>query len=426
MEMCDLRSSTSTQSNPALESGVTSKRWLILFGLFAITVINFIDRQTVSVLAPLIRQYFHLSDIGYGRIVAAFQFGMMSGELPMGWIMDRWGCRLGLCAAVLWWSAATGTQAIVGTGTKLGICRFWMGTSECGNYSGGVKVVSENFPTRERTLAIGIFNSGPVVGAVIAPPMIVYLAQHYGFRTAFLVPASLGAIWVVFWWFLYRAKKGPAVGVAAAPQVSLGVMLRRSSTWAVMLCRGLIGPVIQFYWYWLPSYLYSAEHMSMKRIGELSWIPFFLGGMGGVCGGWSAGWLQRRGMSTPAVRKITMYSSSGLCLASFIVPFLASLPVSLLIMSVAIFGNNFLSANMYGAITDLFDMDAVGRATGLSGVAAGLTGLLFPLLTGFLVNGGSYKSVFIIAAILPLLGTIALFALAKPYRVAGHESEAQV
>lgn len=406
------------------ETTVSSRRWLILGLLFAITVINFIDRQTVSVLAPLIRHAFHLSTEAYGRIVAAFQLGMMGGELPMGWIMDRWGCRLGLCAAVLWWSAATGTQAFVGTGTKLGIARFWMGTSECGNYSGGVKVVSGNFPVKERTLAIGIFNSGPVIGAVIAPPMIVYLQQHYGFRTAFLFPASLGAVWVVLWWFFYRRKREAACTTeSTVPQIPLREMLRRSSSWAVMLCRALIGPVIQFYWYWLPSYLYTAEHMSIKEIGALSWIPFFLGGAGGVVGGWSAGWLHKRGASTPAMRKITMYFSSGLCLASFIVPFVANAPVSLLIMSVAIFGHNFLSANMYGAITDLFTEDAVGRATGLSGVAGGLTGLLFPLLTGYLVDQGSYKSVFMIAAIMPLLGTIALFALARKYRNFGPEPQ---
>lgn len=399
------------------EATVSSRRWLFLALLLAITVINFIDRQTVSVLAPLIRDAFHLTNEAYGRIVAAFQFGMMAGELPMGWIMDRWGCRLGLCAAVLWWSAATGTQAFVGTGTKLGIARFWMGTSECGNYSGGVKVVSENFPVKERTFAIGIFNSGSVIGAVIAPPMIIFLQQHYGFRTAFLLPASLGAIWVVLWWFFYRRNREATRAEAkTAPQIPLRDMLRRSSSWAVMLCRGLVGPVIQFYWYWLPSYLYTAEHMSMREIGALSWIPFFLGGAGGIAGGWSAGWLHKKGASTPTMRKINMYFSSGLCLASFVVPFIASAPVSLLIMSIAIFGDNFLSANMYGAITDLFAEDAVGRATGLSGVAGGLTGLLFPLLTGYLVDMGSYKSVFAIAAVMPLLGTVALFALARNYR----------
>src|SRR5205807_1911551 len=142
-----------------------------------------IGRYFVGSLLPAA---FHLSNEAYGRIVAAFQFGMMTGELPMGWIMDRFGCRLGLFSAVLLWSSATGAQAFVGSGAQLGLTRFWMGSGECGNYSGGMKTVSQWFPVQDRTLAIGIFNSGSVIGSVVAPPLIVYLAQHYGFRTAFL------------------------------------------------------------------------------------------------------------------------------------------------------------------------------------------------------------------------------------------------
>ncbi|HEY1647000.1 MAG TPA: MFS transporter [Terracidiphilus sp.] len=392
-----------------------SRRWVVLGLLCAITVINFIDRQTVSVLAPVIKQSFHLSNGAYGRIVAAFQFGMMSGELPMGWLMDRIGCRLGLFAAVLWWSTATGTQAFVRSGRQLGGTFFWMGSGECGNYSGGMKTLFQMFARSERTLAIGIFNSGSVVGSVLAPPFIVYLAQRYGLRAAFLVPAILGAIWALVWWAVYRAPS-LAAGAAAQPRIPLGAILKQSSAWAVMLCRFFIGPVIQFYWYWLPSYLFSAKHMSLARIGAMSWIPFFLGSGGGIAGGWAAGWLHKRGVSTYELRRITMFSSSALCLASCIVPFVASTGVALLVMSVAIFGHNFLSANMYGAITDLFPEAAVGRATGLTGVASGLSGLLFPLLTGLLVDRISYTPVFLLAAAMPLIGTIALFLLGKPER----------
>ncbi len=403
----------------------SSQRWVILALLFAITVINFIDRQTVSVLAPLIKAAFHLSNEAYGRIVAIFQFGMMGGELPMGLVMDRWGCRIGMCAAVCWWSACTGSQAFVRSGTQLAISRLGMGSTECGNFSGGIKAVSETFPVKERTLAIGIFNSGSVIGAVVAPPLIVYLAQHDGFRTAFFVPASLGVLWIVLWWLAYPKHGTHEVKGTEKAQIPLKMMLQRSSTWAVMVCRALIGPVIQFYWYWLPSYLYSARHMSMTRIGELSWIPFFLGSVGGVAGGWAAGWLERRGASLPRVRKVTMYFSSGFCLASFAVPFVASPVVALMVISLAIFAHNFLSANMYGAITDLFADEEVGRATGLSGVASGLTGLLFPLLTGYLVDQGSYRFVFMIAALMPLAGTIALFVLARQYRTMTRVQAAQ-
>ena len=398
---------------PAAHLSIVSRRTLILALLFTITVINFIDRQTVSVLAPLIRAAFHLSNEAYGRIVAAFQFGMMSGELPMGWIMDRFGCRLGLFSAVVLWSGATAAQAFVRSGTQLGLTRFWMGSSECGNYSGGMKAVSQYFDVKDRTLAIGIFNSGSVIGSVIAPPLIVYLAQHYGFRTAFLVPAALGGIWVLFWWLIYR---NPTKTEAAGAQLPLTTLLRQQSSWAVMLCRFFVGPVIQFYWYWLPSFLYSAEKMSMIRIGALSWIPFFLGSVGGVAGGWSAGWLQQLGLSQYNVRRVTMCSSSLMCLASFAVPFYHNTLVLFSLMSIAIFGHNFLSANMYGAITDLFRENAVGRVTGLTGVAGGLSGLLFPLLTGILVDRVSYTPVFLLAAIMPLIGTIALLTIGQQHR----------
>jgi ACS family hexuronate transporter-like MFS transporter len=413
---CEKRESRGDASNETsltlTHSMQSRRRWFILALLCAITAINFIDRQTVSVLAPLIKPVFHLSTVAYGRVVAAFQFGMLTGELPMGWIMDRWGCRLGLIAAVLWWSTATGSQAFMRSGTQLGISRFWMGTGECGNYSGGTKTVSRIFPASERTLAIGIFNSGSVIGAVVAPPFIVYLAQHYGFRAAFFAPAILGVIWAVLWWFTYRAPSEDAAQ-DAPPTVPLASLLSQSATWAIMLCRFFVGPVIQFYWYWLPSYLFSVKHLSLTRVGALSWIPFFLGGAGGVAGGLAAGWLQKRGISTYNVRRITMLVSSLFCLASFIVPFCSTMSVSLLIISIAIFGHNFLSANMYGAITDLFPESAVGRATGLSGVASGLSGLLFPLLTGTLVDRISYTPVFILAAGMPLIGTLALFLLGK-------------
>lgn len=403
------------ESATAFQTGWWSRGGVILALLFTVTVINFIDRQTVSVLAPLIRAAFHLSNEAYGRIVAAFQFGMMTGELPMGWIMDRFGCRLGLFSAVLLWSSATGAQAFVGSGAQLGFTRFWMGSSECGNYSGGMKAVSQWFPIKDRTLAIGIFNSGSVIGSVVAPPLIVYLAQHYGFRPAFLVPAALGGIWVGLWWLVYRNPAKAPAGLAV-PQVPLRTLLGHRAAWAVMLCRFFVGPVIQFYWYWLPNFLYSAEKMSMTRIGALSWIPFFLGSVGGVAGGWSAGWLQRRGHGQFDIRRITMYTSSLMCLASFAVPFYHNTLVLFSLMSIAIFGHNFLSANMYGSITDLFREDAVGRVTGLTGVAGGLSGLLFPLLTGFLVDRVSYTPVFLLAAFMPLIGTVALLVVGQRHR----------
>jgi ACS family hexuronate transporter-like MFS transporter len=399
----------------APDSVVSRRRWLILGLIFTITVINFIDRQTLSVLAPVLRKAFDLSNEQYGRIVSALQFGMMSGEFPMGYLMDRWGARLGLSAAVLWWSAATGAQVFARSGLQFGVTRFWMGTGEAGNYSGGIKTVTRLFGKKERTLAIGIFNSGSMIGATIAPPLIVYLMQRYGFHAAFLVPALAGFLWVPLWWFFHGRE--PKVDTGSEPEkVSLRTMLGKSSSWAVMLCRFFIGPVMQFYWYWIPSYLFSVRHMSMVQIGVFGWIPFFLGDTGGVAGGWAAGLLQKRGMKIVNVRRVTMYGSSLFCITSLMVPYMDNVIAALMMIGVAIMADNFLSANMYGAITDLFPDREIGRATGLTGVSGGLSGLIFPLLTGSLIDHVSYTPVFVLVAFMPLIGTMALFTFGRKYR----------
>jgi MFS transporter, ACS family, aldohexuronate transporter len=390
-------------------------RWVVLSLLLLIIVVNFIDRQTLSMLAPVLRSVFHLSNEAYGRIVAALQFGMMTGEFPMGWLMDRWGARLGLTAAVFAWSVFTGTQFFARSGLQLGITRFWMGTTEVGSFSGGMKTVSRVFTDKERTLAIGIFNSGSVIGTTIAPLLVVFLLQHWGFRVAFLVPALLAFCWVPFWWFLQRggaAKTAPAE-VSETPVKEL---LGTSSAWAVMLCRFWIGPVMQFYWYWTPSYLFSARHMTLVQIGLVGWIPFFLGVIGGIAGGASAGWLQARGVSLYNTRRITMYSSSLVCLASLAVPWMPSATTALVLISLVIMADNFLSANMFAAITDLFPPRLVGRVTGLTGVSGGLSGFLLPLLTGLLVDRYSYKPVFALIAFMPLVGAFALFLFGRRYR----------
>lgn len=391
------------------------RKWLILSLIFAITVINFVDRQTLSVLAPVLCKALNLSNVEYGRIVSALQFGLMSGEFPMGYLMDRWGARLGMAAAVLWWSCATGTQVFARNGVQFGLVRFWMGTGECGNYSGGIKTVTRLFTKKQRTLAIGIFNGGSMVGATLAPPLIVFLMQRYGFRSAFLVPAFAGALWVPAWWFLYGREKREEQ-TTEAQKISLAQLLRTSSAWAIMSCRFFNGPVLQFYWYWIPSYLVSVRHLSMLEIGALGWIPFFLGSIGGVVGGWAAGHLQRYGFSMARVRHITMYGSGLVCLASLTVPYFNSAMSAMITIGIAMLAANFFSANMFASVTDLFPAEQAGRATGLTGLAGGLSGLLFPLLTGWTVDHFSYRPVFLMVALMPLIGAVGQFAFGRKYR----------
>lgn len=414
-----LTEDAATSRTARAAEAVYRRRWLILALNFSIIVIYFIDRQTMSMLAPVLRTVFHLTNGAYGKIVAALQFGMMAGEVPVGWLMDRWGARLGLSAAVLWWSTATGTQFFAGSGLQLGFIRFFMGSAEGGNYSGGMKTVSRLFTDKERTLAIGIFNSGSVVGPIVGPLLTVFLLQHYGFRAALLAPAILGFMWVPLWWITQKGEGARGLQTSQS-SIPLRQLLTQSSTWAVMLCRLLIGPVMQFYWYWTPSYLNSARHMSLLQIGLIGWIPYLLATIGGLSAGWAANWFQSHGLDLHTTRRITMWCSSLVCVTSLAVPWMGSAFSALVMISIAVVANTFLSVNMFAAITDLFPPTLVGRVTGLTGLSGGLSGFLFPLLTGVMVDRFSYAPAFACVAFMPVLGTAALFICGRRYRHLAH------
>jgi ACS family hexuronate transporter-like MFS transporter len=401
------------------------RRWRILAMLFCVTMINFIDRQTLSVTAPKLREIFSLSNTHYGIIVAAFQMGMVFGEFPMGWLMDRRGARFGLTFAVLWWSIANALHAVARSLLHFSFFRFWLGTGECGNFSGGNKVVSQWFPVRERALAVGIFNSASMIGSAVAPFLIVPLMHLYGWRVAFLVPSTLGMLWAAMWWFFYRAPEDdPGLTQAEAAYIRDGAaavderkptnrqLLRLGPTWGLMLCRLLVGPVVQFYIYWLPEYLYRARGFSLTEIAFFAWVPFLFGDLGSIGGGWAAGFLIRRGYSVRAARIMTMGFGATLCFLSLAVVLVKTVPVALIAICCVLFGHTCLSANMFATISDLFPKSAVARVTGLTGIAGGLSGMLFPLLTGQLVDRISYVPVFALASLMPAAGLVVLVTFA--------------
>jgi MFS transporter, ACS family, hexuronate transporter len=397
-------------------------RWRILALLFLITVINFVDRQTLSVVAPTLRDTFHLSNSQYGFIGSALMAGMLLAEFPMGYLMDRIGVRGGLSFAVVWWSIATSLHAIAGSFLQFSLLRFWMGTGECGNFSGAMKVVSDWFPARERAFAAGVFNSGSMIGNVIAVPTITFLLLHYGWQMGFLLPGILGIFWVFLWRTNYRPLNShPTVteaereyiirdNPALAPPPSNRVLLARKETWALILCRLLVGPVVQFYLLWTPEYLVRVRHLSLAQIGLFAWVPFLFGDVGSIGGGWASGFLMRRGFTLDSARRTVMGFGALCCFLSAAVAGASSAWLAIAFICVVLFGHTALSANMFAAITDLFPANAVGRVTGLTGIAGGLSGILFPTLTGILVDKISYAPVFILAAVLPAAGVFALFA----------------
>ena len=258
-----------------------------------------------------------------------------------------------------------------------------------------------------------------MIGSMIAPPLIVAISHFFGWRMAFVAPAVLGIAWAFGWRGFYRAsaQEEREVDTAiAAPIPRTSDLLRARQTWALMLCRFLVGPVIQFYWYWLPDYLVTERGMTLAAVGAFSWLPFLAGDAGSLMGGWTADTLLKHGMAVSRARGVSMFAGAVLCLGSLAVVVAPSIPLALATISIVMFGHTFLSASMFASIGDMFPDSATGRVTGLSGLSGGLGGILFPLLTGYLVDHYSFAPAFVVAALLPLAGVAALFGLAPGLR----------
>jgi ACS family hexuronate transporter-like MFS transporter len=329
---------------------------------------------------------------------------------------------------VTWWSIANGLHAFGRSMLDFSVLRFWLGTGECGNYSGGMKTVAQWFPVRERAFAVGVFNAGSMIGSVIAPPLIVWITLQFGWHAAFLIPSSLGFLWVALWLKSFHAPAGhPRLTEAERRYILEGAeqesappsnaqLLRVRQTWAVMLCRALVGPVVQFYWFWMPEYFYRARGFSLKSIGMFTWVPYLFGDFGSIGGGLAAGYLLHKGLTVNATRRATMAFGGALCLSSLAVALTPGAGGAIALISCVMFGHTFLSANMFAVISDFFPKNAVGRVTALTGIAGGLSGMLFPLLSGFLVDRVSYLPVFAIAAFMPLAGVLVLYILGGKVR----------
>jgi ACS family hexuronate transporter-like MFS transporter len=390
---------------------VDPARWGVLGLLFASITINLLDRQVLSVMAPLIRDDLKLSNTEYSYIVFAFTMGLMLAQAPAGVWLDRRGPRVGLPVIMLIWSAANALHALARNVAQFCTFRFLLGVGECGNYSAGVKVISQRFPAHERALAGGLFNSGTVIGAFVAPPLLVAVAKHFGWRMSFVLPSVLGLLWIVPWLLFFREDK-LALSAAREPQ-PFWPLLRLRQVWGVMLMRALAGPVVHFYWYWLPEYLKRERHFSMDMIGAYAGLPFLFAGLGNVAGGLLAAALMKRGWPVDRTRKFGYVFGTALCCASMLVPFVPGELVALALICAATFGLATTIANNIGLLGDLFDPRVLAAVTGLTGMAEGLFNMVLTLVTGQVVDRFSYLPVFLAAGLLPVLATACLFILIR-------------
>lgn len=411
-------------------------RWWILLLLFFAMEINILDRQVLSLVAPVLRDEFHLSNTDYGRILFCFLLGMTLGQIPVGMMMDRLGPRAGFCVIFSGWSLANLLHGFAGTVVQFALLRLLLGLNECGAYSGGVKVIGQWFRPSERAFAGGLFNSGSVIGAVLAPPLIVSLMGTFGWRAAFIIPSVVGLLWIVPWLALYwepwrhprirraagqgmsapSAPKDAKLAFAATPQPSIRLLLTLAPVWGVVLIRAFGGPVTHFYWYWLPEYLKRERGMTLEAIGMFAWMPFLCGGIGNIGGGWLSSHLIRRGWTVNRARKTVFILGGCLCLLAIVIPQAPNAGTAIAIICLASLGINAMAANLMGLIADLFPQPILARISGMTGVGDGTVSMLMMLLAGVVIDRFSFTPVFIAVGLLPVLSLTALMVLVGTIR----------
>lgn len=408
-------------------------RWLMIFLCFAATAINYVDRAVIGVATPYIRHDLGIGATTMGLVLSGFFWTYAMMQLPFGWFVDRAGPRLTYAFAVLWWSAFTMLTGIVRTaGTMLGF-RLALGFGEAACYPCDARVAALWFPTSERGLAAGIFDSGSRAGSALSLPIIAGIVGLYGWRAAFFITGALGGLWVVAWVVFYRdpAKhrrttqqqlqalraaqpESNAARTASVPWLSL---FRYRTVWGMMIGFFCLNFVFYFYITWFPSYLVEAHGFSLKQLGLLGMLPGLAAIPAAWLGGYTSDQLFRRGWSLTAARKTClvggMLCSSVIALSAFV----HSTVAALLCFTVAYASIAFTGANIWSLPGDVAPTSGhIASLAGIQNCAANLSGIVTSTFTGLMltITGGSYVVPLCVSGLLCLGGALSYLFLVGP------------
>ncbi|MEN3339078.1 MAG: transporter, family, hexuronate transporter [Acidobacteriota bacterium] len=404
-------------------------RWTIVGLLSASIAINLLDRQVLSVLASELRTQFHWSNAQYGYIAVFFNLGMMLGQIPAGALMDRLGTRSGLAAIFVAWSLLSASHALagdvavgIGLSTLAGfiVLRFVMGLTQCGNYTAGIKALAGLFPAATRSRAGGVFNAGAQFGSVIAPPIVVFLATQFGWRMAFVIPSVLGLLWLLPWLAIFPDKQTmtavavkPSGLATEAPAIRLSQLIRNRKVLGLFLIRVFTGPITTFYWTWLPLYLRTGRGMSFLAVGFFASVPNLIGMGGNVIGGLITDRLVRVTGSVDRGRNIAFTCAFLLGALSMTMPFVSNNYLAVVLMGLALFGNQWVSATYIGTVGDVVPQQLAGRVNGIAGLGDNGAALLAVLYTGMIVDKYGWTPVFFGAGALPFLAMASVFLVLR-------------
>src|SRR5262245_39758381 len=396
---------------------IKNLRWYIAIMLCLASTLNYLDRQTLSVLADTIQRELHLSTVDYSRITSSFLISYAVMYAVSGRLIDAFGTRRGFIAFASGWSIANMLHALASTGLQLRFFRFLLGATEPANFPAGVKAVSEWFPMRERALAVGIFNSGTALGSALAVPVVSFIALSFGWRYAFIVTGAIGFVWVVAWSRLYHLPHehsrlsdaereligaGEGSNQDHGGEGSVGRLIRMREAWGCILARVLTDPISYFLFFWTPKYFQQERGFALADVGLYVWIPYVALTAGNLSSGAIPRYLISRGWSINRARKGTMLVVSCIMPGFFLLVTWGSSPaLAIALMTAIMFGHA-----AWGNITlpaEVFPKQVVGTVSGLGGALGGVAGAITQWYIGWTVQNLSFAPVFAACAVMYLL-----------------------
>ena len=396
-------------------------RWRIAILLAVITTINYVDRSVFGVVSPVIRGEFNINDADYGLITSGFLFAYAVGQLISGPLVDRLGTKRAFSMAAICWSLATMLHALGRGLWSFFALRVVLGLAEAANFPAASKAVAQWFPASERSTAVAIFMLGAGLGAIITPPLTVWTMQSLGWHWAFIVPGSLGLIWVWLWqrWY-HLPETHPTIDPAEQSRIlenrssqqgkgGWGALLAYREFWGILAARVVSDFPFYFFLFWLPQYLIDVRGFDLRAIALFAWLPWVAADLGALAGGTLSSSLVTRGHTINSARKIVIWLGAVL-VAVAVVPayYTQSSALALALICLGLFAIQIKGSVFFTLPIDLFPADRVATVWGVFGAVGSLGGSLLGLLAGFMIQEAGYESVFLMIASLHLISALLL------------------
>ncbi|HKD06886.1 MAG TPA: MFS transporter [Bryobacteraceae bacterium] len=410
----------------------TNVRWAVCGLLFFATTVNYVDRQVLGILKPVLERELHWTESDYGSIVSFFQLAYALMMPFAGRAMDWLGTRLGYALAVAVWSAASMLHSLASTPFQFSAARFALGIGEASNFPAAIKTVADWFPRRERSFATGIFNSGSNIGAIVAPLAVPIVAAHFGWRASFIFTGSLDVVWLIVWLSFYRRPSEHKLLTAeerrliesgseheAQTRVPYSRLITKRPAWAFLVGKLLTDPVWWFYLFWVPGFLHDKYNLDLVHLGPPLVMIYVVADIGSVFGGWLPKKLAAHGMDLSKARKTAM-----LICAAAVVPVAGvmytggNLWLTVALISLATGAHQGWSANLFTIPSDTFPRPAVGSVVGLGGMGGALGGVVVAKIVGWWLDYShqTYGPLFLAAGSMYLIALLLIHVLVPRIR----------